>query len=231
MSRTPPKALLVLAGLLAALIALSAVGGIVLGVIGRQWFLIAFDTVVLVTCGFASLLALGRFRDAPALAALIGAGATFTGAVLVEPSVATRVIQGGGGATGTVIAGIPLIPLALARVGASFALGALGVLIALSRRPKQSIAYLVRAAILALPLAALAAAALVPAARQWANNLPGAVTVLAVIFGFFIFGALFAASVHCLIRAFEVNLPENDPPPAPAPPRTPGTPGIPAASR
>lgn len=216
MSRTPPKALLIPTGMLAGLVAMSAVGGIVLGAIGRQWFLIAFDSVVLVTCAFAALLALGRFRDAPALTTLIAAGATFTGAVLVEPSVATRFIQGGGGATGTVIAGVPLIPLALARVAAAFALGALAVLLALSRRPRLSGAYLLRAAALGLPVALLAGAALAPGVRHWLQNLPGAVIVLVVIFGFFIFGGLFAVSVHNLIRAFEVSLPENDPPEAPA---------------
>lgn len=233
MSRNPPRALLVTTGLVAAVVALSAVGGIVLGAMGRQWFLIAFDSVVLLSCGFAALLAVGKFRDAPALTTLIAAAATFTGAVLVEPSVATRFIQGGGGTTGTVIAGVPLIPLALARLVAALALGGLAVLIALSRRPKESAAYLLRAALLAAPLALVAGAVMVPGVRSWAMNLPSAAQTLVVILGFFVLGALFSVSVHNLIRAFEVALPENDPrEPGRTPERGPaGSGAAPAASR
>jgi hypothetical protein len=203
-----PRILLLIVLLISAVCALTAVGGIVLGILGSAWFLVAFEVVVLFAGAMGVLTGVGRFREAPALATLCVGGCVFVAAVLSEPTFVARLLQGSSGAAQT-IAGVSLRPLALGRAGAGALLIALSALMVLSRRPALSLPFLIRSVLCGAPVVAALASMFVPPVRQALSGLPLSAIVAIAIVGFFVLGALFSVSVQNLIRAFEVAIPDR----------------------
>lgn len=203
-----PRFLLVIVLLASGACALSALGGIALGVLGAAWFLLAFEVIVLLAGIMGVLVGIGRFRDAPALATLCVGGCVLVAAVLSEPTFVARLLQGSAGAAQT-IAGVSLLPWALARAATGAGLIAVSALIVLSRRPAQSAPFLLRGVLYGAPVFAILAALVVPSVRGSLSGLPLSAIVAIAIAGFFVLGALFSVSVHNIIRAFEVAIPDR----------------------
>ncbi len=198
-----PKPIAGVALLISLACLLTAPGGIVLGVIGANWFLVAFEAVAFFSSVFGLLTAIGRFREAPALSLFCAGGSIMVAAMLAEPALVSRVLQGGTTAP-AVIAGIPIAPFAIGRILAGALLVLLSAMTVLSRRPRQSLAYLVRGIVLGAPVAALGAVVLSARLRGMLPSLPGPLSVMLGVIGFFVVGALISLSAHNLIRAFEV---------------------------
>lgn len=208
-----PKMLLLPVLLISALCLLSAIGGIVLGVRGGAWFLLAFEVVVLIAAFMGVLVGVGRFRDAPALATLCVGGCVFIAAVLSEPTFVARVLQGSASAAQT-IAGVNLRAWALGRIGAGACLIGIAGLMVLVRWPSRSLPFLIRGALLGAPVVASLGVLVVPSIRAGLIGLPLTAIVSIVIVAFFVLGALFSASVQNLILAFDVGIPDRSVPAA-----------------
>ncbi len=202
----PPRLLLILVLLISLVCALSAIGGVVLAVLGDAWFLLAFEVVVLLASGMGLMIGLGKLRDAPALGTFCIGGCVLVAAVLSEPTLMARVLQGGSSAPKT-IAGVNMLHWSLARICAGATLIIISALLVLSRRPAASIPFLVRSILFGLPVVATLSVLVAPPVRSTLVALPLAAIVAIVIAAFFVLGALFSVSAHNLIRAFEVAIP------------------------
>lgn len=207
-----PRILLLLVLLASLLCALTAVGGIVLGVIGQAWFVLAFEIVVLISGLMGVLVGIGKFRDAPALATLCVGGCVLVAALLSEPTFVARILQGASGAAQT-IAGVNLRPWALARAGTGGGLIVLSALMVQVRRPSQSFPFLLRGALYAAPVIASVAALAIPGLRSTLATWPLTAIVALVLVAFFVLSALVSISAQNFIRAFEVAIPDHSSPP------------------
>ena len=203
---------------LALLVALSSVVLIVFAVRAEQWFIAWFEGVNIVAGALAFLTLIGRLRVAPALSLAIAGAVTGAGAVLSEPAMAARLLDAGG--LPNQFFPFSLIPIMLARLGASALMMLLACVIVWAREPRLSARYLVWAVVTGVPALALLAPILVGRVRA-AVPLPdvtslGAVGKFALAAGaiaaFFAIVTLVSIAGHCLIRSLEVG--RRDPPPA-----------------
>lgn len=155
------------------------------------WFFLGFEGAVLVAGVLAFLTAQGRFREGPALAMATFAGIVAVGSLL------------GYLGSGKSLLGHDLRPILLARLAIAALMALTSAWWVLRRRLGESSALLGRG------LAFGVAAAAVGAGLWFGQGLTGnwnAVLrlVLGVVLSCVCLG-LFAATVHCLIRAFEVG--------------------------
>lgn len=202
---SPPRPILLLILAISLVCGLTSLAGVALGFIGSAWFVLAFEVVTLAASVMGVLTGLGRFNDAPALAALCAGGCVFVAALLAEPTFAARLIQGDAGDS-QVIAGVRLLPWAVARIAAGALLISLSALIVLIRRPRASLPLFLRGlAFLAIPAASLAALTF-PGIRRSLDSLPGELLTALAIAGFFLFATLVSIALQHLIRAFEVAI-------------------------
>lgn len=214
MAIAPPKIPLpvrALAGALSLAVLATALAGMGIALAGRAldpdfkpaWAMFGFEAIVAVSALIGLLFALGRFREGPGMALACVSGAIFAGSVLGYFSVSG------------VLAGIGLKPFLLARVAAAAALAVGGAFCVLSR-DRRSWTVLFRGIVLGAPVLAVGAMAAVPAGRDMLGVVfeAGAlVQMTVVVLGALVLGGLFAASVHQIIRAFELgHLDEAAPP-------------------
>jgi len=198
--------------LIAWFCALSPLGGGFIAFNEQRWYMLAFEVVVFLTASTALATNLRRGRSGQAMCMFVLGGVVGSAAVLSEPSIATRLIQGGSG-SGTAT-GFDVLPWALARIACGMVLVGLAWLTVLTRRPRASLVLLVKGAALGLPVLTAAAMFLIPAARTQILNLSLIPSVLLVIFGTAVAGVLVSLSAHCLIRAFEVGVDAGNEPDA-----------------
>lgn len=186
------------------ILALSAVAGIVLGIVGADYFLAGFELVVLVASGFGVWAGLGRLPGVETMTMVCLAGVVFVGALLGAPSIVAGLIQGGTGLKAEV-AGLPLMPWIVGRLIASAVLAGLSAFVVLGRE-RSSLRYLLTGVIVGVPVIILAAALLLTPLRSYAASLAAPVQVFLALVGFFVIAALVSVSGHNLIRAFEVGI-------------------------
>ena len=176
-----------------ALIALSAAGGIVVSLISDRtvWFLLAFESVVLLGSCFGVLVGRGRFATGPALAILFVAG-SIGGASLLG------FLAAKGGVT---LVNVRLVlVLRAALIAVLLLVAALAVL---TRRPALSRKHLTRG--LAFAGLFVGTLAIGYFARAQLSALPGpAKSIIALIASLWLLGVL-APATHYIIRAFEAG--------------------------
>lgn len=203
--KSPPRLILGLCFLLSLVTLLSALAGMAVTLMQSPplWFLFGFELCVALASVFGVLVGLGKIREGPALAMLIVGGTMAVGAVLGEPAVAVRLL----GRTGApiTISGVQILPFAMARLGMGVVMMGLAAVTILIRQPGRSFGYLIRAAILGVPVIGALVVVAVPAWRAALMSLSPLMGFFTVIAGFFVLGGFLAASLHCLIRAFEVG--------------------------
>lgn len=98
------------------------------------------------------------------------------------------------------------MPFAFGRIAVGLMLMALAGLTVLVRRPGVSLPLLVRGVLLAVPLVLVLGAMRMPGPRGMLLSLPPVAVAMIGVVGFFVLGSFFAASVHCIIRSFEVGI-------------------------
>jgi heme/copper-type cytochrome/quinol oxidase subunit 3 len=195
-----------IAGLVCAVIALSAGAGIAASLLGSTplWFLLGFEIVTLFAAVFGILLALGRFSDGPALGLLCVVGAVAVGSILGDMSTQLANPIGGPvlytyGKGGLVQ--IPITAFMTLRLAAAGIVGLCAAWTVLHRRPAESMKSLTLGLILGtIMLVVLAVAWKARAPLAGLGTLVRTLTMFAV--GVSALGLL-AASVHYTIRAFE----------------------------
>ncbi len=201
----PPRPILLIILAISLLCGVTSLTGIALAALASAWFILAFEIVVLVASIMGALTGFARFNDAPALATLCTGACVFVAALLAEPTFAARLIQGGAGDS-QIIAGVRILPWALARLAAGSLLIALSALIVLLRRPRASLPFLARGLASLAPILAALAAFLFPPVRSAMNSLPNELLAALAIAGFFLFATLFSIALQQLIQAFEVAI-------------------------
>lgn len=197
---TPPKPLLALTIALGAALALSAAFRLFQALTASPtlYFVAGFEAVLLIAALVAILAGVNRFRQGPALAVFCAAGATFALSVLGATST-------GGGYRSAISDPFTLARLALA---ALLALDALAI--AVARNPKPATRALVNALLLAAISGALAAPAVVPAARNAITGLhPVATTVIAVVV-FLAWVGFLSAAIHQFAHALLLANPDSE---------------------
>ncbi len=231
----PPRPLAVVATLVAALLALVALGGMTLGFVAvangvrtrAVLFLIVFAVPMLAAALLAVLAGRRRFRSGPAMTLLIAAGTAIVGALLTEHLFVLRLM--GRNPAVTPIMGVSLVPLAMTQVLLGMLLAALAALVVMARRPMASVTRLSQGVLVLLPALALAACFAIgrirtplldglerAAAGVVGSAAPTLVGVLLVIV-FTIAGVALAVGIHLVIRALEIGgEPAAGPGPAPA---------------
>lgn len=182
---------------------LSALGGIGLALSQRPtpaWFLLMFEGPVALAGVFAILLARGsRFggTSGPAMTLLCIAGCVGAGSVM------------GYIGTGHEAAGIRLTKALLARLVLAGGFGSLAALCVLLRRPARSLPLLFKGVALGLPLPIVALLVSRGIGVAQFNALPEFVQIVAYLLGAVVLGGLFCASVHVVIRAFQIGIDEE----------------------
>jgi hypothetical protein len=170
------------------------------------WMLFGFELVVLTTGVLVAFFGRGRFADGPGLA--LG---TLAGTLVLASAF-------GWISTGKQLAGTSLTPLLGLRLAAGLLLAAAGTYCVLSRNPKSWRAFAI-GALCGTPAAVLAAAFLTSGGRRALMTfLSGGgmfQTALAILI-LIVVGGLLCASVHMLIKAFEMGRVESPPVAEPA---------------
>lgn len=198
-----PRIILLLSVLTGAVVSLSALvvgGGAVLMPFlvagGRPaWLLFGFEFVVLVAGVLAVLFGRGRYREGPGLALAAIAGTVFIGSACGYISVGKQL--------GT----MSLTPLVALRVLLAGILAAGGAWCVLSRDPK-SWRCAVLGVLLGLPAAALAGSLVIGAARRVLMGFVsggGIVQTGIAVLGIAVAGGMLCASVHLIVKAFEMG--------------------------
>lgn len=193
----PPKPVRMLTGFIAAVVLLSAIAMVVLAIAVPPkplWMVAALEVVVALTCVVAIPLARGGYREGPGLALACVAGAVFMCSALGYFSA-----QG-------VVGTVSLKPWIAARVALAGLLGASAAMTVLIRNPK-SWGVLVKGVLLGLPPAVMAGLIVLGKAGALMKSNEGAAETIrigAIMVGGVIMGGLFCASVHFVIRAFEM---------------------------
>ena len=164
------------------------------------WLVLGFECVALSAGVLGVLYARGHFRDAAGLAL-----ASMAGSVAVAAFLGWLSVQGRLQVKGTDVP-ISLAPLLAGRLGCAGLIGLFGAGIVLTRHP-QSTRYLITSIATGAALAGLLGVLFVARARiiSASESLPGVLSAaVATLVGL---GAviLLSASVHCLIRAFELG--------------------------
>jgi hypothetical protein len=201
----PPKSVRLVIGVLCGVVALSA-----LAFAGAALFagpkvnrvLLGFESVTLAASILGVLFARGKFQDGQGLAMACVAGTVFVAAVLGYLGSKGNLVTNRGD--------VPLKMYLLARVGCACVLGVVGAGLVLSRNAR-SWSYLWKSAATGLPvLAAAAAFVLSPGAvRGVLSKFPGWLAGMGLTVGGLLAVVLISASVHCLIRAFEMGKTET----------------------
>jgi hypothetical protein len=180
----------VVSGIVGAVVALSAAAIAVAAIVHepRVWFLVMFESAVLVAGVIAALTGLGRFRESPALA-LACAGGTMLGAAAL-----------GWASSRSTFSTVDPEVLFLVHAACAAVLGVCAAVMVLRRESLRPLVVGV-----ALGLACVAVLAGAWAARgQIAGLVEGVKYPLAII-GFVVVMGLLSASVHMVIHAFEVG--------------------------
>ncbi|MBY0260852.1 MAG: hypothetical protein K2Q20_00810 [Phycisphaerales bacterium] len=152
-------------------------------------FVIAFELIVLLCAAFAFLLGLGRFRDGPALTLVCSAGIVGVASLLAFV------------ASNQMLGGRSLVPYLGIRFGLAGALALIGAWTILRRRPREAMSSLAKGVGAGVLLVVGLAAGV-----KWGGafaSLSPVVVVLVGLIGATVGLGLLAASVHCIIRAFE----------------------------
>ena len=183
-----------------------------------RWLSLGFEGMIVLAGVFGILAGLGRFRAGPALAVVCVAGVVFVAGALSEPDFLAK-FKGSSGRGGAVLVGVNTMHLAAFRVLLSMILGGFAGLVVIVRAPERSAGYLVRGIACSVPVIASLGVAAMPGLRGKVlgaiTGLPGVATLAAVLVLFFVLGSLLAASIHLLIRAFEVGVEAADVPRTP----------------
>lgn len=168
------------------------------------WVLLGFEVVTLVGAVLGLFFALGRFQEGQGLAMACVAGTFFVAAVLGY--------FGAGRQLPTSDGGISLKWLLLGRLGASFLLGAIGAGLVLAR-DKRSWGYLAKSAALGGPVLIALGAYVVSPGRVTGmlGSLPGWALGLGLTVAGLLSVVMVSASVHLLVRAFELGRVEQKP--------------------
>ena len=165
------------------------------------WLVVGFEAVAVVAAVIGLAQSRARLIDAPGLA-LGGIALAFgPAAFLAWLSVQGRLQVGGE------IDSISITPWLVGRLAAGLVVGAMAAWLVLRRNPRSR-HYLVRSAAAAAPLAVGAALALVVMRTGGATplaSLPGIVTGLILTVVGLVAVILLSATLHCLIRAFEMG--------------------------
>jgi hypothetical protein len=220
---TPPGVLR-LAGIACAITALWCLAGVVLAIValvGGQnvsgvWFLLMFEATAAVACAFGAAAGFGRAKSGPALALFIAGGVVGVAAVLGEPAVATRLIGRPG--VPTVVAGVELLPLALAQLAAGAGIVVLSSLAVLLRKPGKTLGRMVAGGLTLVPGLGLLGVFLLASAsgstgalggriaglKNWLGSSP-ILAPVAVVAALAVIGVLLAAGIHLVIRAHEIG--------------------------
>jgi hypothetical protein len=208
MQHIPRFLILLVVGLSALLAASATVLGLAAVAMAEKpaWALFGFELVILVAAAMGVLFGVGRFRDAPAMALVCIAGTIFAAAILGWASVAASVGEA------KTLARIPLTPLMASRVLAAAALAAVAAYCVLSRT-REAWRTALLGALLGSPAVAVGAALVNPSSRQ---SVAAVLTSpWGAVIAFIVLGALLAASIHLLIRGFEIGSMETKEPAAP----------------
>ncbi|MDX2147135.1 MAG: hypothetical protein SFZ23_06395 [Planctomycetota bacterium] len=160
----------------------------------RAWTLAGFELIALVAAILGILFSLGRFRTAPSMALVCVAGTVFSAAVLGFVGV-----QGRMGETS-------LMPWLLTRMGLVAAIAGVAAAVALGRS-REAIRYFLRAVLVGVPTAAILGfvALRFGVVEEFVKGLSGPVLYGGGAVVALVVGGLICASVHLLIRAFEVS--------------------------
>lgn len=165
------------------------------------WLVIGFEVVALVAAVLGLLQARARLVDAPGLA-LGGIALVFgPAAFLAWLSVQGRFQVGGA------VDSVSITPWLAGRVAAGVLVGAMAAFLVLGRNVRSRY-YLVRSALAAAPLAIGGGIALVvmrSGAAASLASMPGIVTGMILTVVGLLAVILVSASLHCLIRAFEMG--------------------------
>lgn len=203
----PPKPVSLMILFLSALMALSGVLGLVLSVYGNRYLSLGFEATLILAGVFGVLAGLGRFRDGPGLAALCVGGTIFVCGVLSEPTLVPRLLGRGGAPS--VVMGVDLVHLAMARVATGLLVTALAGAIVLLRRPRESLSMLARGVVIGLPLVLAGILAMTPSVRGFVTGLQPVFIVVLVCAVLLVLGACLSISIHCIIRSFELGREES----------------------
>jgi hypothetical protein len=198
---TVPQPVRLFVGILCAVVLLSALGMIVAALFLSSkpvWVLFGFEFAISVASVLGILFARGKFQEGQGLAMACVAGTIAVGSFLGWLGTQHHLTTARGD--------IPLNTWLLGRLAAAAALGAVGAMLVLSRNPR-SWSYLLKSAITGGPLLILLAAFFVKrsAFTGALGHLPDWIAGLAAILGGLVAVVLISASVHCLIRAFELG--------------------------
>lgn len=191
-----PKLLLLASVLVGVLIVASAALRLVQGAAASPpyYFSIGFELLALLAGVFAVLIGRGRFANGPGLALLCVAGVVVVATAVTYstpravPLYDTRMLRD---------------PLTLGRMGLAAAAAAIGALIVLSRRPRESIRLLLWGAL--WTGVAIAMASPVLFARGSLSGLNPVVTTVGAVVGFVVFVGFLSAGAHYIIRAFDAG--------------------------
>ena len=189
--------------LLAGFCLLTSPAGIYVCAVHGRWYTLAFECVVLLSSLGAVLTGLGKVRFGAAMSIFVTGSIVAAAAVLSEPTLVARVIQGGGGSAPA--SGPNLVPWVVARLGAGVGLVGISGLILLLRAPGVSLMLLAKGVLLGLPVLAAGALVVVPSLRAKLMALSPMPAVFLSVIGVAVLGVLVSLSAHCLIRAFEVG--------------------------
>jgi hypothetical protein len=191
--------------LLSAVVLASALAGMVASVAAPDrpaWALFGFEFVTGVAGVLGVIMGWGRFREAPGMAL-----ACIAATVLVAAALGYKSLQP------PVLGGVSLRPFLLGRAACAVLLAATGAYCVLSRNPRSWPMFF-KGVALAMPLAAAAGVAAVPAARALVASMVGSsllATIVSAVAAFVVLGVLACASAHLIIRAFELGCDDHDP--------------------
>lgn len=169
---------------------------------GQQpvWLLFGFEVVVGVAAVLGVLFGLGRFAEGPGLALACVSGTILMGSAL------------GWLAANRQVAGHSITPILGFRGAAALGLGLLGAVCVLSRNPK-SWRIAAWGVATGLPVLIAAAAMIRPGTRraiEGAVGRAGTMGTVAAVVGLLILAALLCASVHLMVKAFELGRVETE---------------------
>lgn len=196
-----PKPARVVVGAICALVLLSAIGMTLVSTILVKppvWVLFGFEIVIASACVAGLQFAAGKYQDGQGLAMACVAGTIAVGSFLGW--------LGANHQVSTTHGDYSLNGLLLIRAGAAAALGVVGAVLVLSRNPR-SWGYLWKAALTGGPIVLIGAvyvlrrsviAGAIASVPGWVAGMVGTIGgIFAVV--------LISASVHCLVRAFELG--------------------------
>jgi len=196
-----PKSVRVFVGVLCAVVLLSCLGMIVAATALSDkpvWVLFGFEVVISIAMVLGMFFARGRYQDGQGLTMACVAGTIAVGSFLGWIGTRHHLTTSRGD--------ISLNAWLMGRMGAAAALGVVGAMLVLARNPK-SLRYVFRSAVTGGPLVVLLGLyALKPTVITTAvSHLPDWAAGMIATLGGVVAIVLISASVHCLIRAFELG--------------------------